>query len=114
MYTRHTSRVIIFWLTALPMALDSLLKSPLSVLILTAAAGFVVLGLDEISMQLEQPFRLMPMQPLSVAIMRDVADAFVLRPSRLPVEATGEGGEGGEGNGREEEEGEAFRKPAYW
>ena len=62
-------------------------------------AGFVTLGLDEISMQLEQPFRLMPMQQLAGAVMLDVADAFVERPPGLEDE---------EGEGEEREE------PRYW
>ena len=98
MYTRHTSRVLMFWLFSLPLALQSLMRNIPSVMLITFCASYVTLGLDEISMQLEQPFRLMPMQPLAAAVMRDVADAFVCQPPELGVE----------------EEGEEFEKPGYW
>lgn len=51
--------------------------------LMTGSIGFSMLGLDEISHQLEQPFRLMPLQQLSVMAMRDVADAFVCPPPKL-------------------------------
>jgi hypothetical protein len=75
--------LLFFWLFSLPLALSDL--SLVTSMITVTMAGFITLGLDEISMQIEQPFRLMPMQPLAGAVMRDVADAFVCMPPRLPV-----------------------------
>ncbi|GMH87041.1 hypothetical protein TrVE_jg13495 [Triparma verrucosa] len=99
MYSRHTSRLLMFWLFSLPLSLNSTpISAPINIL-LVMVAGFVTLGLDEISMQLEQPFRLMPMQQLAGAVMLDVADAFVERPPGLEDE---------EGEGEEREE------PRYW
>ena len=39
-----------------------------------------MLGLDEISHVLEQPFRVVPMHPMAGGVMRDVADAFICQP----------------------------------
>ena len=101
MYTRHTSRMIIFYLLSLPLALDGVFKSSLSVLFTVFAVTFYILGLDEINMQIEQPFRRMPMQPLAEAVLMDVADSFVCRPTDL------------KGNGKGVKE-SGLEKPEYW
>jgi len=110
MYTRHNSRLIVFWLLSLPVALDASGLGVFTNFLVTYVAGFMTLGLDEISMQLEQPFRLMPMHQLSMAVMRDVADPFTCPPPPLGVE-----GGGGE-NGDFEEQGQmgGWEKPSYW
>jgi putative membrane protein len=111
MYTRHTSRLLMFWLFALPLALDSLGMGLAGVLGVSYVAGFMTLGLDEISMQLEQPFRLMPMHQLSGACMRDVVDPFVCPPPGLF--GKGVEGVGGRNGDREELEGDT-KRPKYW
>ena len=108
MYTRHASRLLFFWLFSLPLALSEL--SMFTSMITTAIAGFITLGLDEISMQIEQPFRLMPMQPLAGAVMRDVADAFVCMPPRLPECEDSFCRDTSSNKGV----GEPFSKPKYW
>jgi predicted membrane chloride channel (bestrophin family) len=65
-YTRHTSRLLLFWLGYLPLALFAELKwhalfvAPLLVLIL--------FGIDEIGVELEEPFQLLPLETLCDAI----------------------------------------------
>ena len=65
-YTRHTSRLLLFWLGYLPLALFAELKwhalfvAPLLVLIL--------FGIDEIGVELEEPFTLLPLETLCDAI----------------------------------------------
>jgi len=82
-YTSHTSRLLVFYLVCMPLALHGMaLKKTVTVLV-TAIIGYTMLGLDEISHVLEQPFRLMPLHQLSRNIMLDVADAFVCRPPGL-------------------------------
>ncbi|GMH80689.1 hypothetical protein TL16_g08654 [Triparma laevis f. inornata] len=104
MYSRHTSRLLMFWLFSLPLSLNSTSISAFVNVLLVMVAGFVTLGLDEISMQLEQPFRLMPMQQLAGSVMLDVADAFVERPPKLDGEEDIEG----------EESGANLKAPKYW
>lgn len=83
LYTSHTSRLLVFFLFFLPPALNVADMKRTSTVLCALAVGYAMLGLDEISHQLEQPFRLMPMQQLSSAVTRDVADVFLLRPPPL-------------------------------
>lgn len=55
----------------------------------TSVVAFAMLGLDEISHLLEQPFQLMPLHELSKRMMMDIADSFVYQtPSSLAEPAT--------------------------
>ena len=83
MYTRHTSRLLMFWLFVLPVSLCGSGVGKAASLITTVIAAFVMVGIDEIGVQIEQPFRIMPMRPMSAAVMRDVADALICLPPRL-------------------------------
>lgn len=49
----------------------------------TAAVAYTMLGLDEISHLLEQPFKLMPLYHLAKNSMTDVGDAIVCVPPPL-------------------------------
>ena len=73
-YTRHTSRVLITWLAFVPTALRGAgLSLPLN-LAGTVIATYVLVGIDEIGVELEQPFQLLPLNGLARAIMMDVVD----------------------------------------
>lgn len=84
LYTAHAGRLSMFYLFFLPLALrgSDLLNVPGTVLA-TVAVGYAILGLDEISHLLEQPFQLMPLYQLSKNSMMDVGDAVVLQPPPL-------------------------------
>jgi len=84
-YTSHTSRLLVFYLMCLPLALHGLQMKKAVTLLVTASIGYTMLGLDEISHTLEQPFRLMPLHQLSRNMMMDVGDAFVCQPPNLKV-----------------------------
>lgn len=86
------------YLLLLPVGLIDQKVNSVFVPILSAAVGFAMLGLDEISHLMEQPFRVMPMQAVSKGIMKDVADAVCCQPPT----------EGGFFADR------YFRKPNYW
>ena len=47
------------------------------------AVGYAMLGLDEISHLMEQPFKITPLYHLCKNSMRDVADSFCLRMPSL-------------------------------
>jgi len=83
LYTAHVSRLLVLYLFFLPFALQGTGINIVANTLMTGSIGFSMLGLDEISHQLEQPFRLMPLQQLSVMAMRDVADVFVCPPPKL-------------------------------
>lgn len=83
LYTSHTSRLLMFYLGFLPLALkQSSLSGPVTFLV-SFVVGYTMLGLDEISHLLEQPFRFMPLLQLSKISMRDVADSIVCRPASM-------------------------------
>ena len=75
--TTHTARLLTFYLFFLPMALHSTGSlNEVGIYVTVAAVGFAMLGLDEISHLMEQPFKLSPLYHLCKNAMRDVADAF--------------------------------------
>jgi predicted membrane chloride channel (bestrophin family) len=96
-YTAHASRLLMIYLFLLPMALGEFC------VLITALVGFAMLGLDEISHMLEEPFRLMPLYQLSKNSMLDVADAMVLSPWDLPQQV-----------GDKESLSKNLRLPDYW
>ena len=83
LYTTHTTRLLIFYLFWLPYALYGALENGAATLLITAAVGYAMLGLDEISHVLELPFQFMPLRQLSKISMMETADAIVYRPPLL-------------------------------
>ena len=84
LYSAHTGRLLIFYLTFLPLALrGGDLMNGISTVITSVVVGYAMLGLDEISHVMEEPFRLMPLWDLSKVSMMDCADALVCRPPAL-------------------------------
>jgi len=56
----------------LPLGLSSMSLSLLVVLVAQFLTSYVLLGIDEIGVELEQPFALLPLNSLCEAIMNDV------------------------------------------
>ncbi len=73
-YTRHTSRVLLSWMALVPVALETMNLSLPLVLASTVVTAYVMIGIDEIGVELEQPFQLLPLNGLSRALMLDVSD----------------------------------------
>mmetsp|Transcript_18539 Transcript_18539/g.40141 ORF Transcript_18539/g.40141 Transcript_18539/m.40141 type:complete len:448 (+) Transcript_18539:29-1372(+) len=84
-YGSHASRLMIFYLAFLPMALLNFL-SVRGTMEVTMAVGYAMLGLDEISHLFEQPFKFMPLYQISKVSMMDVADAFCRPPPPLELD----------------------------
>jgi predicted membrane chloride channel (bestrophin family) len=84
LYTSHTGRLLMFYLFFLPLALCGSGMDGLATVLTTSATAYAMLGLDEISFLLEQPFRLMPLFQLCKNSMTDVADTIVIRPPPIP------------------------------
>ena len=57
--------------------------NPTGTMVTVLAVGYAMLGLDEISHLMEQPFRLTPLYHLCKKTMRDVGDSFCLSPPSL-------------------------------
>lgn len=83
LYTSHTSRLLMFYLICLPISLHQSPLNPFATIIVSLVVGYTMLGLDEISHLLEQPFRLMPLRQLSKFCMLDVADSMTCQPASL-------------------------------
>eukprot|EP00526_Cylindrotheca_closterium_P010277 CAMPEP_0113645418 /NCGR_PEP_ID=MMETSP0017_2-20120614/23939_1 /TAXON_ID=2856 /ORGANISM="Cylindrotheca closterium" /LENGTH=382 /DNA_ID=CAMNT_0000557151 /DNA_START=40 /DNA_END=1185 /DNA_ORIENTATION=- /assembly_acc=CAM_ASM_000147 len=73
-YTRHTSRVLCLYLGLIPFSLVGSNDGPvsatflLSILLVVGATAYVLVGIDEIGVEIENPFPLIPMQALSKVI----------------------------------------------
>ncbi len=109
LYTAHTTRLLVFYLFWLPLALYGAIQNGLATLVVTMAVGYAMLGLDEIShiwyvvcvmfslyfafflltVRLffasisELPYKFMPLQQLSKMSMVDAADAVIYQPPPL-------------------------------
>lgn len=69
-YTRFTARALMLWLMAMPLALWPLMGwATVPALFFMS---YVVIGIDEIGVEIEEPFCILPLQDLSNAIKRDV------------------------------------------
>lgn len=66
-YTRHTARFLGFWILALPLALWNAFEPSWNHLGLVPAAvliSFFFFGIEELAIQLEEPFSILPLQQL--------------------------------------------------
>ena len=70
-YTRFTARALVCWLLALPLAL--LPQLGWATVPVQLASCYLVLGIDEIGVEIEEPFSILPLQALCEAVRRDVA-----------------------------------------
>lgn len=84
-YTRHTSRSIVLWLATLPFAL----WEPMGWAMLPAIflISYIFLGIDEIGVEIEEPFCILPLFPLCQVIHRDVGVALGLNQQQQPATA---------------------------
>lgn len=99
-YSFNATRLMLY-LLCLPLALIGNEPSRAVTLFMTTLVGYAMLGLDEVSHWLEQPFRLMPLYQLSKVSMLDVSDAFVSPPPSLSSRKVSQ-------------QSIATKKPAYW
>ncbi|KAK3283211.1 hypothetical protein CYMTET_9080, partial [Cymbomonas tetramitiformis] len=61
-YTRHTSRSLLLFLLGLPFVLWPLVGW--GTVFFTLVASFIIIGIDETGLHIEEPFGVMPLQPL--------------------------------------------------
>ena len=77
MYSRHLSRVMTMWLFLTPMSLIASGLPTTGVALATTASAYVLIGLDEVGMEIEGAFKLLPLQQLCGITQNDVRDAFL-------------------------------------
>ena len=63
-FTRHSSRLLFIWSNCLPMALYPLL-GPMGTLPTALMTAYAILGIEDISVQLEEPFDILPLREYS-------------------------------------------------
>lgn len=73
-YTRHTSRFMLIWLTFLPFALYETCRwavVPVSILL-----SFSVLAIEDVGVQVEEPFSILPLEDLCDTIIENVQELY--------------------------------------
>jgi predicted membrane chloride channel (bestrophin family) len=73
-FSRHTARSLVIWLLTLPFVLVPMMGWLSVPCIFTLA--YLVLGIDEIGIQIEEPFATLPLTPLCATIERDMSIAI--------------------------------------
>ena len=78
-YSRHLSRVISLWLLLLPVSLvvNGGLGTSATAFVVSIAT-YVFVGVDEVGMEIENVFQLLPLQQLAAVTQRDVQNQFLL------------------------------------
>ena len=79
-YTRHTSRFVGFWLALLPLAIWGIDNSwnHLASIPSTAVIAFFLLGIEELGLQIEEPFGILPMEAFCNGSIGAVLNEMVL------------------------------------
>lgn len=77
-YTRHTSRVLCLYLCFLPLALTGAGVSPSPLILAVALTSYVLIGIDEMGVEMENPFPILPMQALSTIMQNNVLQQVVM------------------------------------
>jgi len=73
-FTRHTSRLFFFWSNLLPLAMYSSL-GPIGTIPGSLFVSYAVLGIGDISVQLEEPFNILPLRQYS-DVMHDAVNSI--------------------------------------
>lgn len=72
-YSRHASRALVAWLACLPLATAPLHASDWTLALSTGLTAFLVVGIDDLSMQIEEPFAVLPLHDLALELSQRVA-----------------------------------------
>ena len=76
-FTRMTSRVLCLFLLFLPLALvSSGMQSPIAILVIVTFLSYIFVGIDEIGVEVEYPFPLLPMFSLATNLKAGVGNQF--------------------------------------
>lgn len=75
--TRHVVRSLALWLLAMPLALVGSMP-PAAIIGFTFAMSYVFIGIEELGIQVEQPFDILPLWQICHLATRNVEEAVVL------------------------------------
>lgn len=77
-FTRMTSRTLVLFLFFLPLSLIGSGTNPVSILVMVTLLSYIFVCIDEIGVEVEHPFPLLPMFSLSQKIEWNVRDQYIL------------------------------------
>jgi predicted membrane chloride channel (bestrophin family) len=80
---RHTSRFLIFWLMLLPLALWP--EYGWVTVPILALVSFVLLGIEEIGVEIEEPFSILALDKLCKDVERHVTDMLAMDGQAMAV-----------------------------
>jgi len=75
-YSRHLSRIMFLYLAILPLASVASGMPSLGSMLASAIVSYVLIGVDEIGMEVENPFPLLPLQQMSAGLQNLVGDTI--------------------------------------
>lgn len=84
-YTRFTSRMLVLWLACIPLALKGMHLSPPTVIFGTFLTAYIMIGIDEIAIEIEEPMRLLPLNQICNACMLDIVSRLAPDPPMPPL-----------------------------
>jgi putative membrane protein len=77
--SRHIVRCLQLWLLGLPFVLAGTM-APISVAIWVFVVSYAFVGIDEVGVQVEQPFEVLPMTTMCNIIMANLDETFLREP----------------------------------
>jgi len=80
--SRHIVRCLQLWLLGFPFVLAGTM-APMTCAIWVFAVSYAFIGINEVGVQVEQPFQQLPMNKLCVLAMKNLEEAFVKLPPRM-------------------------------
>lgn len=83
-YSRHLSRILFMWIALMPCSLISMGLSKWGVVGATTIAAYVLIGLDEVGVEIENAFQLLPLQQLASRVHQGVRNQFVPEKGQPP------------------------------
>jgi len=75
-YHRHGSRAIVLWLGSLPFVMEGLGCHPLQTAVAVMCTTFLLLGIDQIAIEVEQPLDVLPLHEFARGMSNDVHDVL--------------------------------------
>ena len=82
--SRHIVRCMQLWLLGFPFVLAGTM-APITVAIWVFATSYAFVGIDEVGIQVEQPFEIVPMTRICCLVMANLEEVFVERPPGIDV-----------------------------
>jgi len=85
--SRHIVRCLQLWLLGFPFVIAGTM-APMTSALWVFAVSYAFVGINEVGVQVEQPFRIIPMNKLCVLAVKNLEEAFVKLPPRMIARQT--------------------------